>query len=311
MSSPGAGAPKVSVIVCAYNARQYLTSTIGSVFSQTYRDFELIVVDDGSTDGTDELIRSLRDRGPIIYHRQPNAGLGAARNKALELARGELIAIIDHDDLCLPRRLEKQVEAADSHPEAALFFSNSEHFLNDGTIVRRQFDFFNPCDRDLSPGRAAELLLARGNFIDSETAFFRKDKALAVGGFPTWYRYLTDYDFFLKMAALYPLYAQSEVLSRWRVHKDQMTQTAGDTIVRECIALLKQWREGVFLSRSSRHVVDLKIMTYLMRAAARPSLRREFGFGALLGETVRLLPSVRQGPAWAFGRLFEKMGLAR
>ncbi|MEK7742848.1 MAG: glycosyltransferase family A protein, partial [Elusimicrobiota bacterium] len=175
--------PSVSVIVCAYNAEKFIAQTVESVLAQTFRDFELVVVDDGSSDGTKRIVESYAGRGVSIrYHFQKNAGFGSARNKAVELSWGKWIAVIDHDDLCLPDRLEAQLAAAEAHPESALIFADSEHFLSDGTVLRRQFEPFNPCALELGPGTAAEALLVHGCFIDSETAFFRKDAALSVGG---------------------------------------------------------------------------------------------------------------------------------
>lgn len=301
-------APKVSVVVCAYNAQKYLSETIESVLAQTFRDFELVIVDDGSTDGTEALVRSYLGRGPIVYHKQANAGFGAARNKAVELARAEWIAIIDHDDVCLPERLERQYEAASRHPEAGLIFSNSEYFLDDGSIFRRQFDSFDPCGSDLGPGKAAELLLIEDCFVDSETAFFRKAEALAAGGFPTEYRYVNDYEFFLRMGARSAFVALPDVLSRWRVHPGQLSHTASDTMVREHIALLSHWTKDGRLSARSRRIASLRLGAYLARALRRPALRAEFGAASLAARAAGLLAEGALEPGWLLGRLRKKLG---
>src|SRR5918992_3658533 len=90
----------ISVMIGVYNTERYLAEAIESVFAQTYRPLELIVVDDGSTDASGEVARSYADR--LHYHRQENAGNGAARNRAVELASGELFAFLDADDRFLP-----------------------------------------------------------------------------------------------------------------------------------------------------------------------------------------------------------------
>jgi glycosyltransferase involved in cell wall biosynthesis len=302
------GVPKVSVIVCAYNAQAYLRATLESVLAQTYRDFELVVVDDGSTDDTGAIVRSFEGKGPVVYRRQANAGFGAARNAAVALSRGEWIAVIDHDDLCLPNRLERQLAAAEARPDAALVFSDSEHFLGDGRVLRRNFDAFNPCRSDLSAGKGAELLLTRGCFIDSETAFFRRDAALAVGGFPVQYRYVADYDFFLRLAERHALAGVDEVLARWRVHEGQLTHTAKDTVVREHIALLGEWSRRPGLGAHARRVAGLREAAYLARAAASPALRRELGATRLLGGAVRRLPEACREAGWLLGRLTGQNG---
>jgi glycosyltransferase involved in cell wall biosynthesis len=296
-------APKVSVIVCAYNAQKYLAATIDSVLDQTFRDFELVIVDDGSTDGTETLVRSYDGRGPIVYHKQANAGFGAARNKAVELARGEWIAIIDHDDVCLPDRLKLQLEAAARHPEVGLVFANSDFFKDDGAVVGHVFDAYDPSGRVIPAGAAAELLLVEGCFVDSETAFFRKADALAAGGFPTRYRYVPDYDFFLRLAERRAIYGIPETVARWRVHPGQLTQTAKDTMIREHILVLKEWADKPSLGARTRRVVEVKLAAYLARAMARPTLRKEFGLLKLASGAARRAPKAILEPDWMLRRL--------
>jgi glycosyltransferase involved in cell wall biosynthesis len=101
--------PVVTVIIPTYNRSAVVTQAIDSVLSQTYRDYEIVVVDDGSTDDTPETLTKYA--GSIRYHRQDNRGASAAQNKGVELARGDWISILASDDVWLPRKLEKQVEA--------------------------------------------------------------------------------------------------------------------------------------------------------------------------------------------------------
>src|SRR4051794_40223119 len=96
MAEPGL----VSVIIPCYNARRFLSDTLASVFAQSYRETQVIIIDDGSTDGTADLIRSFSDR--IIAEHGPNRGVSAARNRGTALARGEFIQYLDADDLLIP-----------------------------------------------------------------------------------------------------------------------------------------------------------------------------------------------------------------
>jgi glycosyltransferase involved in cell wall biosynthesis len=236
--------PLVSVAICCYNSERYLDQTIQSVIKQTIKDWELIIVNDGSRDSTEDIIKYYINNGyNIIYHSQENKGFGAARNKCVELANSDYIAIIDHDDICLPNRLEVQINSAKKYPHAALFFSNSEHFLDDGTIIKKQFDSFDidPCTLKLSSGSAAENLLFYGCFIDSETVLFRKDAAIKVGGFNSVYKYIVDYDFFLRIGEKYDIICDSQVLAQWRVHPRQASRTMRETIYLETMDLLKKW----------------------------------------------------------------------
>jgi glycosyltransferase involved in cell wall biosynthesis len=99
--------PTVSVVICAYNAAPFIAETLDSLFAQTFSDFEVIIVNDGSTDETATVLQPYLSR--IIYYEQPNQGPAAARNAALRLARGEFISVLDSDDLWMPNYLEKMV----------------------------------------------------------------------------------------------------------------------------------------------------------------------------------------------------------
>lgn len=97
----------VSVVIPLYNARDVIRETIGTVLAQTWKDYEIIVVDDGSTDGSGEVVRSFGDN--VRYGRQENAGVAMARNHGMAESKGAYIALLDHDDLWDPTKLEKQV----------------------------------------------------------------------------------------------------------------------------------------------------------------------------------------------------------
>ena len=122
-----------SVMICCYNSEKYLCETIESVINQTYTNWEIVVINDGSSDDTEEIILNYKRKGiPIIYHKQENMGFAAARNKAVELAKSKWIAIIDHDDICMPTRLEVHAKQINSNPKAKLFFADTVYFNNDG-----------------------------------------------------------------------------------------------------------------------------------------------------------------------------------
>ena len=108
--------PRVSVLMPVHNAVLYVGTAIDSILRQTYRDFELIAIVDGATDGSEEVVRSRAATDPRIrVVSRANCGLVATTNEALELARGEFVAPMDHDDVALPRRLEVLVSLLDTH----------------------------------------------------------------------------------------------------------------------------------------------------------------------------------------------------
>ena len=113
--------PKISVVMPVLNGEKYLAEAIESILNQTFQDFEFIIVDDGSTDQTPEILRSYanKDSRIQIVTNPINRGIGYSRNRGIALSRGEYIANMDADDLCLPERFEKQVRFLDSHPDIA------------------------------------------------------------------------------------------------------------------------------------------------------------------------------------------------
>ncbi len=118
--------PTVSINLCCYNSEIYLKETLESIFAQTYRDWELIIINDGSSDSTESIIYEYIKQGyPIIYYYQENKGLGYSRNEALKRSQGEFIAFIDHDDLWMSEKLGKQIPYLLAHPECGFLYSNA------------------------------------------------------------------------------------------------------------------------------------------------------------------------------------------
>lgn len=119
--------PKISVIIPSYNRAAYITNAIGSVLSQTYQDFEVIIVDDGSTDNTEEIVKSyfkVYEKEKIRYFYQRNQGPGATRNYGIRQARGEYVAFLDADDVLLPNALKERYDFLENHNDAALTFTD-------------------------------------------------------------------------------------------------------------------------------------------------------------------------------------------
>lgn len=112
--------PKVSVLMPVYNGEQFVAEAVNSILSQTFSDFELIIINDGSSDDSFKVIKSFNDPRIVYIHNSENTGLANVRNKALGIARGEYIAWLDCDDISLPTRLEKQVRLLDQNPRLGL-----------------------------------------------------------------------------------------------------------------------------------------------------------------------------------------------
>lgn len=128
--------PKISIIIPAYNAMTYLPETMANVLEQTYPDFEVIVVNDGSTDQIEAWITKLSDRR-VKFISQANLGLAGARNTGIQVSQGEYLAFLDADDLWEPTKLAKQVRVLDSHPEVGLVYTWVTHIDEQGKSTGR------------------------------------------------------------------------------------------------------------------------------------------------------------------------------
>jgi len=186
--------PLVSVIVPAYNVRRFIRRSLASLLAQTYPHLEVIVVDDGSTDGTADAVRELADPR-IVYVRQDNLGIGAARNSGIRASRGEYVTLLDADDVYLPEKVRKQVTFLEQHPEYAAVYCNAINYFSRNP--RRLY-------RNRVPHPSGEIFreLLSSSFINPNTIMIRRSVLLAGFMFPEGGRgrYAEDYDLFLRMA---------------------------------------------------------------------------------------------------------------
>lgn len=130
---PSSTTPRVSVLMTTYNTGELVCETIEAILGQTLTDWELVIVDDYSTDNTPELIQGYHDPRIRFYRNETNLGISHTRNKAIDLARGAYIAATDHDDISLPERLQRQVAYLDAHPEVVLVATAAKE-LRDGRL---------------------------------------------------------------------------------------------------------------------------------------------------------------------------------
>jgi glycosyltransferase involved in cell wall biosynthesis len=212
--------PRVSIIVPAYNAARYLQAAIESVVRQTYADWELIVVDDGSTDETPSVVYSYRARlgGKLQYIYQPNRGLPTARNTGIRQAQGEFIAILDADDVWLPARLARGVEVMDSNSDVGLVHSRVARINVDGAIVG-YLDF----PRKYQAGKIAINIYTRRANILCPTVLFRKRCVDVVGLFDETMGATEDRDLWFRIAERYEIAYVDEILAHSRVTPGSMS----------------------------------------------------------------------------------------
>ena len=205
--------PTVSVIIPAYNAERYLREALDSVMAQTYGDVEVVVVDDGSTDGTREIVRGYGPAARLIE--QANAGPSAARNRGVREAGGELVAFIDSDDLWLPEKLALQVPLFDAERRVALVYCHCDRMNADGETL--------PTPHPPRPQGRVFLDFLLRNHCPTSGAVVRRDVFLEMGGFPEDMIWAEDWHLWLRVARRYDFAAVEEVLVRHRVHGGALT----------------------------------------------------------------------------------------
>jgi glycosyltransferase involved in cell wall biosynthesis len=187
--------PLISVIIPAYNAQKTIRETIESVLNQTFKDFELIVIDDGSQDSTVEIVSAFSDPRLRLFS-YPNAGVSATRNRGLAQANSEFISFLDADDLWTPDKLEAQLKALQANPQAAVAYSWTDW-------IDESSQFLRPGGRITVNGNVYDKLLLR-DFVESGSNPLIRRQALAqVGGFEQSVSPAEDWDMWLRLAACY------------------------------------------------------------------------------------------------------------
>jgi len=225
--------PLVSVIIPTYNGSRFIRETIQSVLDQTYNNLEIMVVDDGSTDDTSLIVKSITDQR-ITYIQQKNAGVSPARNHGITVSKGDYIAFLDHDDVWLPCKLEKQLSLFEQNPKVALIYSDA-FIINENNFIMGKYShkikFFR--------GRIFKELFS-SCFITILTVVIKKSVFLEVGPFLP-YKICEDYDLLLKCAAKYPIDYIDEPLAKYRVHGSNYSKNY-ETEINECIEIFDFWR---------------------------------------------------------------------
>jgi glycosyltransferase involved in cell wall biosynthesis len=277
--------PRVSVIMAVYNAGPFLTAAVESVLRQSFLDFELIVADDGSTDGSGTVLEQFAaDDHRIRLVRQQNLGHAPTLNKLAGMATGEFLARMDADDVCLPDRFERQVALLDDQPAVGVlggFYEIIDHAGRPLRVMEQP-----TADADLQ-----EICLTGRVPICHPLVMMRRNLFEQVGGYRPDLDPAEDLDLWLRMGEISELACLDQVLLRYRMHDKSLSEAAGEKQSTNMkIAVEEAWRRrGVegryeFLGGSWRPGTD---------AASRMKYALQYGWWAL--------QSGHRRTAWSYG----------
>ncbi len=199
---------KVSICIPTYNRKNYLKETIESILAQTYKDYEIVLVDDGSTDGTEDMIKQLGV--PVTYHWQKNGGDAAARNKLIKLARGEYISFIDSDDLLFPDAIERLVKVMETETDDVIAYGSYVRIDQDGNVHGK-------CKRKLYSGNITKHLF-QTIIVHSCGSMFPKKILKDTVTFDTSLNVCSDYDLWLYLSTKYRFVALPNPTFKRRRH---------------------------------------------------------------------------------------------
>jgi glycosyltransferase involved in cell wall biosynthesis len=237
-TAAGAAAPTVSVIVPIYNQAEFIRETIDSVLAQDHPNVELVLSDDGSTDGTSDILREYAEETPdevVLVTSERNTGIAGAFNRALAAHSGELVAWLGGDDVMLPGKLSRQVVALQAHPDAVGCCHDAEVFDSDtGRIYGRFTEVYNG-RREVREG-GVELLLDPAYLMLPSTMMVRSS-ALPERGFDPRIRVSNDWLFDIELFRQGRCIALQDVLARYRRHERNATSQTVDTLEDALIVL--------------------------------------------------------------------------
>ena len=272
-----ANMPTVSVCIPTYNRKTYLQQTIESVKAQTYRDYEIVIVDDGSTDGSGEMIKKLDC--PIRYYWQENAGLPKTRNRLIRLARGKYISFLDSDDLLVPDALERLVAVAKTQSQDVIVYGPYLRMDQDGNI-------FGRVKEKLYSGYVSRHLFER-IFVHPNGSLLAKSILQKLGGYDGSLRVCEDYELWLRASLQYRFIGLAEPTFLKRRHSGNMSNPCFEN----CLAELDVIESFYFKQGGYKRIpVEIALSSFLKRSyrAVKYALR-ERNYKAMISTLSHLL----------------------
>ncbi|HEV8177583.1 MAG TPA: glycosyltransferase [Gemmatimonadales bacterium] len=237
--------PTVSVIIPCYGQAHFLHDSIRSVLAQTYRPWELIVIDDGSLDDVSAVVRHYPE---VRYHRQDNQGLSAARNRGMAESTGEFLVFLDADDRLLPEALDAGVAALSARPGCGFVWGSRR-------LIDAEGNPLPDVPRGFEGSARYEMLLLENIVGPPVGVMFRRSVLEAVGGFATEQLHSEDYEMYMRIARSYDTWCHQTLVAEYRIHTANMSHNSKGMRTGNLLALDRQERwigNDVVLRRALR-----------------------------------------------------------
>ena len=261
----------VSVVMSVFNGEPYLEAAIESVLRQSLGSFEFVIVDDGSTDGSNRIIREFaRDHSNIVLVEQPNRGIPTAVNRGMKQARHQLIARMDADDIMVPNRLERQASFLQQHPDVSVACSYIHLINKDGLVIGASRPRFPSPDRvSIEPSK----FLA----FSQSSVMMRRQDVLSVGGYRGEFPYAEDQDLWARLLVRgFSLAVQPEFLMLHRVHSSSTSMRNFSKLHLLCELVYSN------LTRAVAGQEELSLEEFVAKKASRPFFQQAQDFVELL-----------------------------
>ena len=245
----------ISVVIPLYNAEKYIGDTLESVFEQTYNTFEIIVVNDGSTDSSLDVVKKYSD---VTVISQENQGEAAARNKGVALSKGDFIAFMDHDDLWEPDKLKIQMEYFNDNPQVGLVYSQYTSFKN-GKILRTR-------PQNGHSGWIFTKLLYK-SIIQASTVMVKRECLDVVGPYDEAFAFADEYDMFLRISKEFQCGFVDKGLTRYRVHETNASKNVFRFDKENLGVYKKTYNNFTDLDGKQKKILRKRIARYSMKVA--------------------------------------------
>lgn len=249
---------KVSVIIPVYNGEKYLSETLDSIIGQTFTDWEIVAVNDGSSDNSLNVLCEYQSKLGLKMKviNQKNRGVSVARNVAIDTSEGEYLAFIDADDIWLPEKLEKQIELLEDNRNVALVYSNLLNLIGKNKTQRKQL-----INKKLHRGKIFDPLFYF-NFIPLSSVVVRKKIIEKYGNFNIHYKIIQDYDILLRIAEDNEIDYVNDKLLLYRIHINNISSNV-EVKDKENLELIKEWiQKKPYLVNSFKFNIKMVQMDY-------------------------------------------------